>query len=77
MKYELKPQINMVLFLRAVECCDGEVCFESGEGDILNLKSQLSKYLFLTVTPDAEYLMRGKITCTPEDANILSGFVVL
>ena len=77
MKFDLKPQINMVMFLRAVEGCNGEVCFESGEGDILNLKSQLSKYLFLTVTPDAEYLMRGKVSCTPEDAAMLSDFVVL
>ena len=63
MKFDLKPQISMVSFLHTVDLCEGKVLFESADGDILNLKSQLSKYLFLTVAPDMKYLRHSKISC--------------
>ena len=42
----LKPDINLSEFFRAVHTCRGEVLFETPEGDRLNLKSALSQYVF-------------------------------
>ena len=43
----LKKDVSTVNFINRVEQCTGEVIYETAEGDRLNLKSQLSKYLFL------------------------------
>ncbi len=77
MNYSLKPNCNMVAFLRCVDSCRGEVTFESRQGDILNLKSQLSKYLFLTVAPDQSYLSGSHIACSPEDSARLLEFLAV
>lgn len=76
LKFDLKPDINMIDFLHTVDLCEGDVQFESFEGDILNLKSQFSKYLFLTAAPDMKYLSNCKISCTKEDAIIISKYIV-
>ena len=54
----------------------GEVLYKTSEGDILNLKSQLSKYLFLIAVnaPEMAALCHGEITCGPEDYEILRSF---
>ena len=75
MRCQLKQPISMSKFLLAVDRCEGEVTFESTEGDILNLKSQLSKYLFLAAAPDTKYLMSGKISCKSEDASVLTEYI--
>lgn len=77
MKYNLKPHINIADFLHAVDLCEEEVLFESREGDRLNLQSQLSKYLFLTVGLDLQYLKSCWISCTTADAVRLSDFIVI
>ena len=77
LKYDLKPHINIADFLHAVDLCDKEVLFESREGDRLNLQSQLSKYLFLTVGLDLQYLKSCRISCTAADAARLSDFIVI
>lgn len=77
MKFDLKTQVNMVAFLHTIDSCTGDVLFESADGDLLNLKSQLSKYLFLTVAPDPKYLEHSKISCTEQDAVKLSNYIVI
>lgn len=77
MIYQLKPGILMPAFLHAVDSCPDEVIFETPEGDKLNLKSQLSKYLFLTVALDARYLETSVIRCTAEAAEHLSEFLLI
>lgn len=47
---KLKDNINMIDFLRTIAQCSGEVWFITSDGDQINLKSELSKYLFLTVS---------------------------
>ncbi len=42
----LRHQIEPVHFLKAVNRCRGEVVLTTGEGDCLNLKSTLSRYIF-------------------------------
>lgn len=75
MKYALKPKIRMADFIRAAGHCEGEVTFETEEGDVLNLKSELCKYIFLAVSMDSKYLGSGKISCSPQDAALLTDYV--
>ena len=75
MKYALKPEIRMADFVRAADHCEGEVTFETEEGDVLNLKSELCKYIFLAVSMDSRYLESGKISCSPQDAALLADYV--
>ncbi len=77
MKYYFKPQINIAEFLHAVDLCEETVLFETQEGDQLNLQSQLSKYLFLTVGLDLQFLKSCWISCTVTDAARLSNFIVI
>ncbi len=77
MKYHFRSQINIAEFLHTVDLCKGAVLFETPEGDRLNLKSQLSKYLFLTVGLDLQYLKSCWISCTAIDAARLSDFIVI
>lgn len=44
--YTLKEGINHALFLQTVKDCAGEVLFKTQEGDVLNLKSTLSQFVF-------------------------------
>ena len=41
----LKANINIVEFLEQVKKCDGEVLYETPEGDRIALKSTLSQYI--------------------------------
>lgn len=74
---KLKSNVNMLAFLEEVKKCDGEVCFESTEGDILNLKSLLSQYLFAALSRRTDLLSLGGITCTqPNDYEKLMPYLV-
>lgn len=77
MKFDLKRGFPVVRFLRTVDQCAGEVLFESQGGDRLNLKSQLSKYLFLTFHPDDDALITGRVECSAEAAHQLAEFLVI
>lgn len=69
----LKDNVSPSVFLQRVDQCAGEVLYKTSEGDILNLKSQLSKYLFLIAVnaPEAAALRCGDISCGTEDYKIL------
>lgn len=73
----LKADVSTVDFIRSVEKCSGEVLFETAEGDWLNLKSQLSKYLFLVAVnaPGSISLGEGMIFCEAEDLDILREYL--
>ena len=65
----------MPRFLQTIDQCAGEILFEDPEGDRLNLKSQLCKYLFLTIRPENAQFSEGHITCGEEDARVLAEFL--
>lgn len=73
---KLRADIDIIAFLQAADACNGEVYFESAEGDMLNLKSQLSRCLFLAVFSSQKdnILFQGQITCTDtaDRTNLLS-----
>lgn len=76
MKFKLKEHIDMISFLQEVKACNNTVTFETPDGDILNLKSQLSKYIFLAAVPDSECLKNSMISCSKEDAVLLTDYII-
>ena len=65
----LKENIDLAQFLMAVSTCKGEVSFTTAEGDVLNLKSALSRYVFVVAMRHPELLENGQVVCeTAEDA---------
>lgn len=75
---KLRPDISPVEFLQTAAACSGEVLYKTEEGDCLNLKSQLSKYLFLVVfSKDTGVSMSdGDIVCEdPSDYTLLECFL--
>lgn len=65
---KLKPNINVVDFLKATMHCPGEVWYTTSEGDVLNLKSQLSQYIMLAAltAKKSVALPAGEIICKSE-----------
>ncbi len=51
-------------FMEMVQTCEGEVWFDSAEGDHLNLKSSFCRYLFAAACGDRDYLTQGEIICS-------------
>lgn len=73
----LKEEINIMDFLAAVKKCQGEVLFETEDGDSLNLKSLLSEYLFSMVASNQNYILSGQVICRmEEDYGLLAEFIV-
>lgn len=62
---KLKTDIKLVDFLKTARLCNGKVCYKTAEGDVLNLKSQLSQYVFLAVLASDKDnpLPNGEISC--------------
>jgi hypothetical protein len=52
---KLKRKIEPVHFLKAVNRCKGEVVLTTLEGDCLNLKSTLSRYIFAVNVEQKEF----------------------
>ncbi|MCC8103527.1 MAG: polya polymerase [Clostridiales bacterium] len=68
---------DVVSFLRDVDLCEGEVLFSSEQGDVLNLKSQLSKYVFAVIAAKQELLELGSIVCSnKDDEDILRDYLI-
>jgi hypothetical protein len=66
----LKPGVDYVAFLKQVRVCGGEVNFKTADGDVLNLKSLLSEYVFLTLaTTDSpkRLVENGYIECASDN----------
>ena len=71
----LKESVDVSSFLEATEKCIGDVFFHTPEGDILNVKSLLSRYVVVSVCKPGE-LQRAKIVCTSEeDYSVLSDYL--
>lgn len=71
----LKETVDLSAFLAAAEKCSGDVFFHTPEGDILNVKSLLSRYVVVSVCKPGE-LQRAKVVCTnDEDYSVLSDYL--
>lgn len=62
---KLQKEVSLSDFMRAVRQCRGEVCFKTTEGDMLNLHSTLSAYIFMAAASDTArgYLLDGEVAC--------------
>lgn len=67
----LKNNIDIMEFLKQVKKCDGEVLFETPEGDRIALKSTLSQYIFCTIASNPELLKNGIISFKQEEDKLL------
>lgn len=59
----LKPEADLNRFIRCIAGCRDDVLFTTREGDILNLKSTLSTYIFAALADRADVLSQGRINC--------------
>lgn len=57
----IKPDINVMDFLRQTRKCTSEVLFETPEGNSIALKSTLSQYVFCTIAENSSLLQSGSI----------------
>lgn len=72
----LMPNVDMQEFLDAVAACEGDVIFETVEGDAMNLKSQLCRYVFNVNAGKSFRTMHGEVTCkNPADAERLAAYL--
>lgn len=73
----LKTAINYSDFLTKVRLCDGSVMFCSREGDVLDLKSELCRYVFaVTGSRNHEFIFNGTVECkNPNDLVLLDAYL--
>ncbi len=62
----LKDRAELSDFLEAVSGCGGSVCFQTDDGDSIDLKSVLSKFLFAMIATNPNYLKEGRVVCSDE-----------
>lgn len=73
---KLKSEADLNRFIRCIAQCRDDVLFTTREGDILNLKSTLSTYIFAALAGKMEVLTQGSIDCrSPEDEKWLEDFL--
>lgn len=73
---KLKREVDVMSFLTATKSCTGEVEFHTEEGDCLNLKSELSKYLFAAISGQPELMNSGYVVCRYEpDYTLLQDYL--
>ncbi len=77
MKYALKSNIQPADFSLAINHCCGDVILETKDGDVLNLKSEFCKYIFLAVASNPEDLALSRISCSSQDTALLADFIVI
>ena len=69
-------QYKHTKFLIAVKACKNDVFFDSNEGDILNLASTLSQYVFCSIAGKESILENGSVRCVnEEDYSLLADFL--
>lgn len=64
---KLRENVTVAELLRQVRLCRDEVEFRTPEGDCLNLKSELSKYLFAVICEKRELMEQGTLNCKNEE----------
>lgn len=73
----LKDNINHSAFLHAVMRCKGDILFATQEGDILNLKSALSQFVFAASFLRPEIVKNAAIRCAdPSDLDGIKEYLM-
>lgn len=73
----LKNPINTVDFFKAIDRCTGNVLLRTKEGDILNLRSQLCRYIFAVAFSEGTFFEGATVECQePSDYETLIAYLV-
>lgn len=74
---KLNPNCNFADFLSTISLCSGEVFFETTQGDVLNLKSELCRYVFAVVVSQPHLLESGSLICKDsQDVDLLKEYLL-
>ena len=72
----LIADINIIDFLSKVKNCQSDIFFSTPEGDMLNLKSELARYVFVSINKHSDFILNGTVLCThSEDLELLRPFI--
>ena len=73
----LKPDTNIISLLKGVDSCKGDVILHTKEGDSLNLKSNLCRYVLAINKSINQSISQNQIQCTvDEDKKLLEAFLI-
>lgn len=72
---KLKENCDIVAFLHAVQQCRGEVFLVTKEGDRLNLKSTLSRYVFAVIAENGKLMAESRVECGEPDRKVLEAYI--
>ena len=73
---KFKDSVDINAFLDAAKQCTGDIFFQTNEGDILNLKSLLSRYVLMSIMGNPSLLKSAQVTCVQEkDYQLLSEYL--
>lgn len=64
---KLKTEVHINEFFEAAQKCSGDVFLQTAEGDILNLKSLLSRYAVMSIMGNNHLLESAQIVCVQEE----------
>ena len=64
---KLRKNIDINKFTEAAGKCEGDVFLHTSEGDILNLKSLLSRYALMSIMGNNHVLQNAKVVCVQEE----------
>lgn len=74
---KLKKGVDINEFFEVANKCSGDIFLQTTEGDILNLKSLLSRYAVMSIMGNQHLLDSAEIVCVQEeDYKKLADFLV-
>ena len=73
---KLKDNITAVDYFKAIDKCAGDVLLHTREGDVLNLRSKLCRYIFAIAAVEEGFFRDAQVVCKSEaDYLLLSDFL--
>lgn len=74
----LKQPFNAVDFFKTIDRCGGEVLLRTKEGDILNLRSQLCRFVFAVAISEKSFFEGARVECSEaSDYDALRDYLTL
>ena len=77
-EYKLKTGLECAQFMRAVDRCRGKVLLKTARGDTLDLKSDLSRFVFVSAFVNTNLMLNATLELTePQDYAALAECVII
>lgn len=64
---KLKGKIDVNSLLETARTCKGDVFLHTAKGDILNLRSLLSRYTMISIMGNYQFLEGAQVVCVQEE----------